>query len=191
MERLGNFIIRLIWSFDEAFPWPPTDPLACVLGRVTIVRQDYEDELLLDFYERFRAIRQGVPACDLCTFRQTQRRRLRRREIDLTGPEPRRRHANNPGFLREAEVLQEADATRSRTPSCVWCERLGDSLIALQARRGVRIVTADRSFSALGELLDVPVVLLPSLAELKRQTPMQSQPPGEPPRQAGSPDAVH
>jgi predicted nucleic acid-binding protein len=44
LERLGNFIIRLIWSFDDAFPRPATDPLACVLGRVTIDKQAYEDE---------------------------------------------------------------------------------------------------------------------------------------------------
>jgi hypothetical protein len=143
--------------------------LACVLGRVTIGRQDYEDELLLDFYVRFQAIRQGVPDCKLCTFRQAQRRRLQRREIDLIGAEARSRYAGNTGFLRQADVLQEADSTAERMPGCRWCERLGDSLIALQARRGVRVVTADRTFSALGELLGVPVVLLPSLAELKRR----------------------
>jgi hypothetical protein len=140
---------------------------------VTVERQEYADELLLDFYERFRAIRQGVPDCKLCDFRREQRRRLRRREIDLAGDEARRRHASNRGFLRQADVLQEADATKDRTPSCRWCERLGDSLIALQAGRGVRIVTADRTFSALGDLLGVPVVLLPSLAELKRRAAMQ------------------
>jgi hypothetical protein len=66
-------------------------------------------------------------------------------------------------------MLQEADTTKERTPGCRWCERLGDSVIALQAGRGVRIVTADRTFSALGELLGVPVVLLPSLSEFKRR----------------------
>jgi hypothetical protein len=167
LQRLGDLIVRLIWSFDECYPSPVSDPLACVLGRVTIAREDYEDERLLDFYERFRAIRQGIPNCDLCTFRQIQRRRLRRRKIDLTGTEARDRYANNLGFLRQADLLEEAEATKSRAPSCRWCERLGDSLIALQARRGVRIVTADRTFSALCELLGQPVVLLPSLAELK------------------------
>jgi hypothetical protein len=169
MDRLGNLIVRLIWSFEETYPRPPSDPLYCVLGRVTLGKQDYEDELLLDFYVRFRRIRQGVPDCALCTFRQAQLRRLRRRHLDLTGAEARQRHAGNPGFLRQADSLQEAETTRERTPGCRWCERLGDSLIALQAGRGVGIVTADRTFTALGELLGVPVVLLPSLAELKRR----------------------
>ena len=168
LERLGNFIFRLIWSFDEAFSQPPTDPLACVLGRVSIDRQDYEDERLLDFYERFRAIRQGVPACGLCLFRLAQHRRLRRRKIELTGTEARHKHGGNLGFLRQVNVIQEAEATKDKVPGCRWCERLGDSLIALQAGRGVRIVTADRTFVGLGELLNIPVVLLPSLAELKR-----------------------
>jgi predicted nucleic acid-binding protein len=39
MERLGNFILRLIWTFDDAFAQFPADPLACVLGRVTIDRK--------------------------------------------------------------------------------------------------------------------------------------------------------
>jgi predicted nucleic acid-binding protein len=174
LERLGNLIFNLVWSFDAAFGPPPADPLACQLGRVTIERQNYADELLLDFYERFRAIRQGVPDCELCDFRRRQRRRLRKREIDLAGDEVRRRHSGNPGFLRLAEALRDADLTKDRTPSCHWCERLGDALIALQAVRGVWVVTADRTFTALGELLNVPVILLPSLAELKRQASAQA-----------------
>jgi predicted nucleic acid-binding protein len=188
LDRLGNYLLNLIWSFDEAFPQPAADPLACVLGRVTIEKQDYADELLLDFYERFRAIRQGVPECNLCGFRKAQRQRLRRRKIDLTGEEARRRHAGNPGFLRQADVLREADATKDRTPSCRWCERLGDSLIALQAGRGVRVVTADRIFDALGELLGVPVVRLPSLAELKRRASTPTEVPGEQGPPVASPD---
>jgi hypothetical protein len=57
--------------------------------------------------------------------------------------------------------------TKGRAPSCGWCERLGDTIIALLAGRGVTLVTADRSFVPLGELLRRMVLLLPSLAELK------------------------
>ncbi len=168
LRRLGDLILRLVWGFDEVYPRPPADPLACVLGRVDIPRQSYEDDLLLDFYERFKAIQEGVPDCQLCEFRQAQRRRLRRRQINLTGSGAKRQHAKNQGFLRQAEVLQEAEATKARTPHCSWCGRLGDTIISLQARRGVAVVTADRTFTALGQLLGQPVVLLPSLAELKR-----------------------
>jgi hypothetical protein len=53
-------------------------------------------------------------------------------------------------------------------PRCGWGERLRDSLTALQAGRHGAVVTADRTFAARGELLGQPIVLLPSLAELKR-----------------------
>jgi predicted nucleic acid-binding protein len=175
LERLDNLILTLIWTFDAAFGPPPPDPLSCELGRVPVERQDYADELLLDFYERFRAVRQSVPDCKLCGFRRDQRRRLRRREIDLVGDDVRHRHAGNPGFLRQADVLREADTTADRTPNCRWCERLGDSLIALQVGRGVRVVTADRSFTALGDLLVAPVVLLSSQAELKQRVAAQAE----------------
>jgi hypothetical protein len=67
----------------------------------------------------------------------------------------------------------EAANTQARSPACSWCARLGDTIIALQAGRGVSLVTADRTFVPLGELLNQSVVLLPSLAELKLRTDEQ------------------
>jgi hypothetical protein len=110
-----------------------------------------------------------VPDCRLCAFRRAQTRRLKRRGIDLVGAEPRRRFASNPGFVRQSEQAEAAPNTKERVPSCRWCERLGDTMISLLARRGVTLVTADRSFVPLGELLGTAVILLPSLAELKRR----------------------
>jgi hypothetical protein len=169
LRRLGDLILRMIRDFDESDPRPPDDPLACVLGRLDIPRQGYDDDLLLDFYQRFTAVQEGIPDCRLCDFRKVQRHRLRRREIDLTDPEVRSRFASNPGFVRQSEQAEQAANTRARAPACSWCEKLGDTIIALQAERGVAIVTADRTFVPLGELLGRTVILLPSLAELKRR----------------------
>ena len=41
---------------------PSDDPLACVLGQVDIPRESYDDDLVLDFYQRFTAIQEGVLA---------------------------------------------------------------------------------------------------------------------------------
>ena len=169
LRRLGDLILRMIRDFDEAYPRAPDDPLACVLGRLDIPRQGYDDDLLLDFYQRFTAVQEGVPNCRLCDFRKSQRRRLRRGEIDLISSEVRSRLASNRGLVRQSEQAEEAANTKARVPSCGWCERLGDTIIALQVERGVTIVTADRTFVPLGGLLGRTVVLLPSLAELKRR----------------------
>jgi predicted nucleic acid-binding protein len=190
LRRLGELVLGWIRDFDQTFPLPSGDPLSCQLGRLTVPASGYDDDLILDFCERFKAVQEGVPDCKLCHFRRDQRQRLRRRKIDLTGDEARRRHARNSGFLRQADVLREADGTKDRTPGCRWCERLGDSLIALQAGRGVRIVTADRTFDAFGELLGVPIVLLRSLAELKRRASTHAEVPGESHSRAGDPDEV-
>ncbi len=175
LRRLGDLVLRLIWGFDEAYPQPPDDPLACVLGRLNITQQSYDDDLLLDFYVRFKAVQEGIPDCRLCDFRQAQRQRLRRRRFDLADPEVRQRFAANPGFVRQSEEVEKAADHKGRTPECRWCDRLGDTIIALQAERGVAIVTADRTFVALGELLGQAIVLLPSLAELKQRGEAQGQ----------------
>ena len=169
LRRLGDLTLRMIREFDETYPQPPDDPLACVLGRIDIPRQGYDDDLLLDFYQRFTAVQEGVPDCRLCDFRKATRQRLRRREIALTGPDVRSRFASNPGFIRQSEQAEQAGKTRARAPACSWCERLGDTIIALQPERGVEVVTADRTFVPLGELLGRTVTLLPSLAEMKRR----------------------
>jgi hypothetical protein len=169
LRRLGDLILRMLRDFDEAYPRLPADPLACVLGRLDIPRQGYDDDLLLDFYQRFTAVFEGVPDCNLCGFRKAQRQRLRRGKVDLASPALRSRFMSNPGFVRQSEQAEEAANTRARTPSCRWCEGLGDTIIALHVERGVAVVTADRTFVPLGELLRRSVILLPSLAELKRQ----------------------
>lgn len=137
LRRLGEFILGTIHDFDETFPSPPDDPLSCQLGRLTAPGRGYDSDTILDFYQRFKAVQEGVPDCDLCGFRRDQRQRLRRREIDVTSDDVRRRFASNQGFVRQSEQAREADETKSRTPSCRWCERLGDTIIALQAGRGV------------------------------------------------------
>ncbi len=144
------------------------DPLSCVLGQLNIPRQGYDDDLLLDFHQRFTAVPGSVPNCKLCNFRRDQRVRLRRRKIDLLSLEVRQWFASSPGFIRQSEQFEEASKTKDQSPSCSWCERLGDTIIALLAKPRVTVVTADRTFVPLGELLGQKVILLPSLAELKR-----------------------
>jgi hypothetical protein len=178
MKKLKAILMTVPFrDFDQTFPTSPDDPLACVLGRLTIPPRGYDADLLLDFYQRFKAVQEGVPDCKLCDFLKAQRQRLRRREIDLTGHDARQRFASNPGLVRQSEQAEVAAKTRASSPACSWCQQLGDTIIALQAGRGVTIVTADRTFVALGELLGVPVILLSSLAELKRRASVPAEVP--------------
>jgi len=70
LRRLGDLVLRMLRDFDEAYPRPSDNPLACVLGRLDIPRQSYDDDLLLDFYQRFTAVREGVPNREGRSFRR-------------------------------------------------------------------------------------------------------------------------
>lgn len=168
LRRLGDEIVRLVYAFDELLNRRSRDPLKCELGRVDFPRVPFDEEMLLRFYERFESIQQSVPPCQLCDFKERQRRSLIRQGIDLYGPAQRSAFRANKGYVTQAERLEQAAESTETAPKCRWCERLGDSVIALHAHPKAALVTADRSFVALGQILNREVRQLPSLAALKR-----------------------
>lgn len=173
-RRLGDLIVRLVREFDEHFPGRIKDRLACRLGRVKFPRQTFSDDMLLRFYERFKSIQTGVPDCLLCSFKNSQQRTIRSRGIDLHGPVQRQTYGANKGFVKQAERIDDAMATQETLPKCRWCERLGDTIIALHAPEKAILVSADRAFEAFRQILNREFQLLPSLATLKQQQEMSA-----------------
>lgn len=149
-RRLGDLIVRFVYAFDEAYRRTAPDPLKCQLGKLRFPRRTFDETILLRFYERFKAIQNGVPRCNLCSFKVRQQRVLARKSIDLHGPSQRQNHAGNKGYVTQAERLEEAAASKDTFPKCRWCERLGDSIIILHAAKRAIVVTADRAFEAFG-----------------------------------------
>jgi hypothetical protein len=180
MRRLGDLIIRLVYEFDEVFQARTKDRLRCQLGRVRFPHRMFSEHMLLRFYERFKAIQASTPDCDLCKFKMIQQAALTRKGIDLYSTAQRHKYGKNTGYIKQAERVEEASNTQETMPNCRWCERLGDTIITLQAPAKAILVTADRAFEAFGEILNREIRLLPSLAQLKQQL----QPP--PPTGAGS-----
>jgi len=169
LRRLGDGIVRLVYAFDEHLNRRAKDHLKCELGRTNFPHLPFNENLLLDFYERFRAIQKIVPPCQLCEFKERQQKSVVRRGIDLHGPEQRERFKANKGYVAQAERLEGLAESTVTSPKCRQCERLGDTIIALHAPEKAVLVTADRAFVAFGEILDREVRLLPSLAQLKKQ----------------------
>lgn len=169
MRRLGDLIVRLVYDFDEFFRELAKDRLQCRLGRVHFPRRTFGEVMLLRFYERFKAIQASTPDCGLCKFKTTQQTALTRRGIDLHSTAQRHKYANNTGYIQQAERVEKALETQETLPKCRWCERLGDTIIILQAPAKAILVTADRAFEAFGEILNREIRRLPSLAQLKQQ----------------------
>jgi hypothetical protein len=169
MRRLGEFIVQLVRTFDAVYKARAKDRLRCELGKVKVPKRVFSEELLLRFYERFNAIQGGPPGCDLCGFKARQQKELKRRNIDLYGAAQREVYKKNTGYVKQAERLESAAATKDTQPKCSWCERLGDSIIILHAPAKATLVTADRAFDAFGQILSHEIRRLPSLAELRKQ----------------------
>jgi hypothetical protein len=169
LRRLAEVIVRSVREFDDAFPVGATDALRCQLGKVEVLDQLFHEQLVRNLYESLRRIQTGIPECALCRFRKIQQRRLRNRRIDLYGEATRKHFAAYPAFVRLAHQLDGLLTTVGTQPSCRYCEQVGDAILALHAPRHAVLVTADRAFIPLGQLLGREVVLLPSLVELKRR----------------------
>jgi hypothetical protein len=169
MRRLGDLIVRLVYDFDNIFRGRSKDRLRCQLGRIRFPRRTFFEDMLLRFYERFKAIQASTPDCDLCKFKATQQTALGRKGVDLHSQAQRQKYAKHSGYVQQAERIGGALATTDTVPKCRWCERLGDTVIVLQAPTKAIIVTADRAYPVFGEILKREVRLLPSLAQLKQQ----------------------
>jgi hypothetical protein len=167
--------VQLVRTFDSVYKGRAKDHLRCELGKVKMPARPFSEELLLRFYERFNAIKSGPPGCDLCGFKARQQKELTRKSIDLCGPTPREVHKKNAGYVKQAERLESAAATKDTQPKCTWCERLGDSIIILQAPAKAILVTADRAFEAFGQILSREIRRLPSLAEMQKQALAQAE----------------
>jgi hypothetical protein len=182
MRRLGDEIVRLVYTFDEVYRARTRDDLRCELGKVLFPQRVFNETMLLDFYDRFRRIQRSIPRCDLCAFRARQQQSLLAQRIDLCSPARREEFRAYKGYVAQAERLEAAAATSENVPSCRWCEQVGDSIIALHMPKKATLVTADRAFLPFGQMLRREVRMLPSLAELKRQ--LSKQQPGSPPAPA-------
>ena len=101
-------------------------------GASSATRQGYDDDLLLDFYQRFTAVQESVPDCRLCDFRKSQGRRLRRRETTLTAPSPCEVRVQ-PRLRPPVPAGRTAAKTRARAVMRL-VRAAGDTIIALQDR---------------------------------------------------------
>jgi hypothetical protein len=179
LRRLGDQIVRFVCAFDEVFARRAKDHLRCELGRVFFPRRTFREDALLEFYDRFTRIQQSVPSCALCGFKDRQRRSLAAQRIDLYSGQRRQEFRSYKGYVTQAERLESAAQTAETAPRCRWCERLGDSIIALQAPPKAALVTADRAFEPFGSILGREIRLLPLLAQLKRQSEGEKQASGD------------
>ena len=170
LRRLGELIRSLLFNLDDEFPTRSRDPLACEMGILAFPRSTYDDGHIYDFYSEFQGILQRPP-CRQCEFRDQQHEELNSKGVDLHSGQQRSEYSQYKGYVKQAEWVDKALRTRLPRPSCWYCERLGDTIIALSAPNGMTILTGDKkSFPALADILDKPIKLIPPVKDLRRES---------------------
>ncbi len=169
LRRLGEYIRTTLMKFDAAFPTRVRDPLGCDIGVMSFPQETYSEDQILDFYKELETTRDD-PACDQCSFRKNQIDNLTAANIDLYSPAQQKMHASHKGYVSQAESIDKAVRSPKSEPTCWYCDRLGDTIIALSAPKDTIILTGDgQSFPVLAEILRKSLHLLPSLQTLREQ----------------------
>lgn len=167
LRRLGEYIRRSISHLDDEFPTRAYDPLRCSIGVLSFRQDAYDEDIILDFYEEYDNI-VNAPDCQQCEFRHLKKRELDAAGIDLHSQAQQERFQESKGYVVQAKNLQKAESTRRQSPSCWYCDRLGDSIIALSCPSQMTILTGDKqSFPVFAEILGRGIELIPSLQQLK------------------------
>lgn len=169
LRRLGEDIRARLLCFDAIFLNRVRDPLACEIGVMSFPQESFDEKHIFDFYEELEKTREE-PGCDQCAFRRDQIATLTAAGIDLYGTVQQTKHKDYKGYLGQAEWMDKAARSTKTEPSCWYCDRLGDTIIALSAPNDATLLTGDKqSFPVLAEILGTPIKLIPSLAELREK----------------------
>lgn len=168
LERLGDFICFCLNRLDEEFPQKLQDPLECEHGKLDVQPRTFDEDQLLDIYERVKSIRKK-PDCEQCSFRANQLAKIAELKIDFYSDAQVARYSEQKGYVRQAKHAAKAERSKLSGPSCQYCDYLGDTIIALQAPEDMPILTGDfQSFPALVDILGKNAVFIPTLDDLKR-----------------------
>jgi hypothetical protein len=175
LRRLGEYIRLTLTRCDNEFVHRVRDPLECEIGVLTFRQESYDEEIILDFYEDYDKIRER-PNCKQCEFRARQREELSLQGIDLHSAAQQAKYAEHEGYVHQAKRMEQSIRSKRTEPSCWYCDRLGDTIIALSAPAETTILTGDKaSFPALTAILNKPLKLIPSLKELREARDQQEQ----------------
>jgi hypothetical protein len=166
-RRLGLYIRKVILDFDHEFGVRVFDPTKCDFGVLSFPPESFSEEQLIEFYDELQSIRQK-PDCEQCNFRRQKQDEINQESIDLYSQAQREKYSMHKGYVNQAKFLEQAVNSPKVEPSCWYCDRLGDTIIALSSPKTHTLLTGDKSsFVALGDILGLKVELVPSLKELR------------------------
>jgi hypothetical protein len=168
LRRLGEYIKRMIIELDYTFPKRCRDKLCCDFGVMSMPSESFSENQLVDFYEELSAVTES-PNCKQCGFREEIRSDVR--HTKLFSDSSAERLSSFQGYIKQVSWMKSALASKMPQPSCNYCQKLGDTIIALSAPKDSYLLTGDaNSYPALCEILELPFGIIPSLNKLKKES---------------------
>ena len=174
LRRLGDEIVRMVYTFDDRSGAERQTILAASWGESSSRVGHLMMKCCCDSMIALRRFRNGVPNCYLCGFKARQQRSLLAQKIDLCSEQQKTEVPQVSRLCPAGQASRRSRRHQETLPKCRWCEASETQSSALQSPKKAALVTADRAFLPLGEILSREVWLLPSLAELKRQASSQN-----------------
>ena len=164
LVRLGNLIRDSIFRLDEEFPNRLKDSLACDFGILDFPSEPFSEEQVLDFYSRLVEIPKS-PDCAQCKFRQTQSQAINDASINI---DELLENVPKGPVKTQLTNIKRGPRSKLEIPSCYYCMRLGDTLIAVQCPKSWVLMTGDKgTFPTICAYLGKQVLLVPSIRDLR------------------------
>jgi len=157
-SKLLSTIETLIYSSLQEFNDSITDYIEnrskCPLAKIS----------LKNSFEEFREKITCRTECNIANFWKINRKIL----IRLTNESNINSYMENKQFSNQVPILREILDNFQRGQMVKNCQRIADTIIAIEMPKNHTMLTYDRSFEGLCPLLNKEVHRLPSLQELKR-----------------------
>lgn len=150
LRILADYVWRLELKFRKSFKNTGIDSTRCARALLQIAaKADIEANDIRVFSERFKDIKKCREHCSIDVFLAKRHKNNLVKYIALEKTLPYPSKNENKGFVKIAKCFEPILADDGTSCNCKTCEKIGDSVIALDMPETMRLNTLDHSFDHL------------------------------------------
>jgi len=168
LVKLETLILGSFQYFQDLIDQYIENKTGCPLGKTSIL----EGLPIEEAYRRFLEEIDCVRSCSLEKFLMSKKNQLKRLIVEGE----KAPHDRNKGFQEGLLLIKSAIGTLDTLKAKTNCMRIGDIIIALEVPKRQQLLTFDRGFESSCQILGKRLVVLPSLAMLRKSASAPQQP---------------
>jgi hypothetical protein len=160
LVKLETLIFGSFQYFHDLIDKYIENKTGCPLGKISIQDEVPREEAYRKFLEEIDCIR----FCSLDKFLKSKKSHLKR----LIEEGEKAPHDKNKGFQEALLLIKSAIGTLDALKAKTNCMKIGDIIIALEVPKRLQMLTFDRGFESSCQILGKRLIVLPSLATLRK-----------------------